>query len=269
MVPHISNALNLPVRFIPSCIGTEVEEEISNANFSSDASIIVLLENVRFHSEELSLYLREMEYLNEENLVEKKSNDKNHKNDKEKEAELERYHSYSEMTEEEKVFCDAISSYGDYFVNDCLSECNTKASSIIGINPGGGRVAGPLLAKSLDLCSKIIENPRQPIRAIISGDPNAETLQLLKGLVSIVDEVLLGKCEKKLRLISFIYFKTILYYYCIVGGEIANIMACCLSVKPLNELHANPITEELKSTFLSINKLALLRSCPIVLPPDF
>ena len=230
LVPLLSTGIEIAVNFLPVTTGLQVEKEITDANFCDDTTVL-LLENIRFSNYELSFNKR-LEALDDRIRSSGSIN-----------TAIEITEDETEMNDDERDFCACLSSYADVYVNDCLDQCGSNAASMVGITAPGGNVAGIHVAKAIDVCGSFIEVPRYRFIALLSGDPCIETIQLFKEMVHTADEILLG-------------------------GELAHVMSCFLSDKPLEELHFNPVTPELRATFIAINKVAAVRACKITLPID-
>ncbi|GAA5160424.1 phosphoglycerate kinase [Viridibacterium curvum] len=148
--------LGKPVKFLPACIGPEVEAVTGKLA----AGEVVLLENVRFHIEE------------EGKVKDKEGN-------------------VTKATPEAiEAFRDALSRHGDVFVNDAFGTAHRAHSSVVGIKLQ--RAAGYLLKKELDFLGEAVNKPVRPLVAIIGGSKISGKIDVVEALLPKVDKLLIG-----------------------------------------------------------------------------
>lgn len=145
------------VRFLPACVGPEVETEINNC----EPGTIFLLENLRFHLAEIG--------------KDKDENKKEIKASKEEVAE----------------FRAALSRLGDVFVFEAFGASHRPHSSIVGINIPQ-RVGGLLMQKELDYFSKVLGNPSRPFTAVMGGAKISDKILIIENLLEICDDLIIG-----------------------------------------------------------------------------
>lgn len=148
---ELSKLLNLPVTFLKDCVGIETENYVSQAKEGE----IILLENLRFHSEE-----------------EGSSKDSEGKKIK-------------ASIESITTFRKSLTSLGDIYINDAFGTAHRAHSSMVGINLTQ-KVAGLLMKKELEYFSKVLENPQKPFLAILGGAKVSDKIQLIENLLDKV-----------------------------------------------------------------------------------
>ncbi|HEY5743021.1 MAG TPA: phosphoglycerate kinase [Terrimicrobiaceae bacterium] len=153
----LEELLGRPVKFLPACIGPEVESACS----ALKPGEVVLLENLRFHIEE-------------EGKVKNKDGTKT-------------------TAEPEKVeaFRASLTKLGDVYVNDAFGTAHRAHSSVVGIDLPE-RVAGFLMQKELDAFEAVLENPKRPLLAILGGAKVADKIPLIRNLLDRADEIIIG-----------------------------------------------------------------------------
>jgi len=141
---RLSKLLGIPVKKTSDCIGEEVRKTCKEMKMGE----VVLLENVRFHTEE------------EENDL---------------------------------LFAKELGSLGDFYVNDAFSVIHREHASVVGIcRVVKKAVAGFLLEKEVGYMNSILESKEKPLIAILGGAKVSTKIDLIKNLLSRVDELLIG-----------------------------------------------------------------------------
>ena len=153
----LEELLGKPVKFLPDCVGPEVEAACA----SLKPGEVVLLENLRFHIEE-------------EGSVKNKDGTKT-KADPEK----------------TEAFRASLTKLGDVYVNDAFGTAHRAHSSVVGVNLQE-RVAGFLMQKELDAFAAVLENPKRPVLAILGGAKVADKIPLIRNLLDKADELIIG-----------------------------------------------------------------------------
>jgi len=145
------------VRFLPECVGPEVEKAIDECKEGT----VFLLENLRFHIEETG------------SSVDAKGQ--------------------KVKADPEAVtrFRDALSRLGDIFVFEAFGAAHRPHSSVVGVNLPQ-RVAGKLMKKELDYFSRCLGNPRRPFLAIIGGAKVSDKIKVIFNMLELVDEMIIG-----------------------------------------------------------------------------
>jgi len=145
-----------PVKFLPDCVGPEVEQACQ----ALKPGEVALLENLRFHVEEEGTGV-----------------DASGKKIKADEAAV-------------KKFRESLSRLGNVFVNDAFGTAHRAHSSMVGINPP--RACGFLMRKELEYFSKVLENPKRPLLAILGGAKVSDKIKLINNMLDRVDELIIA-----------------------------------------------------------------------------
>jgi phosphoglycerate kinase len=152
----LQKLLGTEVRFLPDCVGPEVEKECA----ALKPGQVVLLENLRFHVEEEGTGV-----------------DGAGKKVKADEAAV-------------KKFRESLSRLGDLFVNDAFGTAHRAHISMVGVNPP--RAAGFLMKKELDYFSKVLESGKRPLLAILGGAKVSDKIKLIHNMLDKVDEMIIA-----------------------------------------------------------------------------
>lgn len=153
---ELSKLLGKPVNFLSDCVGSEVEKACANPSQGE----IILLENLRFHTEE-------------EGAVKDENGNK-----------------VKACAEDIQAFRKSLSSLGDIYVNDAFGTAHRAHSSMVGIDLEI-KAAGFLMKKELDYFGMALENPSKPFLAILGGAKVSDKIQLIENLLDKVDSLIL------------------------------------------------------------------------------
>jgi phosphoglycerate kinase len=154
---ELEKLLATKVKFVSDCVG---EEALTASNELRNGEIL-LLENLRFHPEE------EGSFIAEDGKKVKIAADKI------------------------GIFRNELTKLGDIYVNDAFGTSHRAHSSIVGIGLPV-RVAGLLMQKELDYFGKALEAPKKPVVVILGGAKVADKLPLIKNLLKVADEIIIG-----------------------------------------------------------------------------
>jgi phosphoglycerate kinase len=153
----LEELLGKPVKFLPDCVGPEVEAACA----ALQPGEVALLENLRFHIEE------EGKVKNEDGTSTKA--------DPAKVAE----------------FRASLTRLGDIYANDAFGTAHRAHSSVVGVDLPE-KVAGFLMQKELDAFAKVLDNPQRPLLAILGGAKVADKIPLIRNLLDKADEIIVG-----------------------------------------------------------------------------
>ncbi|MFZ4599086.1 MAG: phosphoglycerate kinase [Terrimicrobiaceae bacterium] len=153
----LAELLGRPVRFLSDCVGPEVEAACA----AIQPGEVILLENLRFHLEE------EGKRKNEDGTSPKA--------DPAKVAE----------------FRASLTKLGDVFVSDAFGTAHRAHSSVVGVALPD-KVAGFLMQKELDAFAAVLDHPKRPLLAILGGAKVADKIPLIRNLIDIADEIIIG-----------------------------------------------------------------------------
>jgi len=154
----LQERLGRPVKFLPDCVGPEVEQACA----ALKPGDVVLLENLRFH-------------LEEEGKV------KNEKTGESQKADPKAV----------DAFRASLSKLGDVYVNDAFGTAHRPHSSVVGVQLKQ-RAAGFLMKKELDAFAKVIDHPQRPLLAILGGAKVADKILLIESLIDKANEIVIG-----------------------------------------------------------------------------
>ncbi|KAL6724703.1 hypothetical protein Aduo_019567 [Ancylostoma duodenale] len=154
---ELKQILNKDVKFLPDCVGPEVEAAVADPAPGS----IFLLENLRFHVEE------EGKGLNAQG--EKVKADP---------AAVEKFRA-------------SLTKLGDIYVNDAFGTAHRAHSSMVGVNLDT-RACGYLMKNELVYFGKALSDPERPFLAILGGAKVADKIQLIKNMLDKVNEMIIG-----------------------------------------------------------------------------
>lgn len=154
---ELKELLGRDVQFLKDCVGPEVEAACKNPAVGS----VILLENLRFHTEE------EGKGINEAGDKVKAS----------KEA--------------VDAFRKSLGELGDVYINDAFGTAHRAHSSMVGVSLPQ-RASGFLMKKELAYFSKALESPERPFLAILGGAKVKDKIQLIENLLDKVNEMIVG-----------------------------------------------------------------------------
>jgi phosphoglycerate kinase len=153
----LAELLGRPVRFLPDCVGAEVEAACA----AVAPGEVILLENVRFHLEE------------------------------EGKAKREDGAKISAAPETVAAFRAGLTRLGDVYVNDAFGTAHRAHSSVVGVDLPD-KVAGFLMGKELDAFAAVVEHPKRPLLAILGGAKIADKIPLIENLIDRADDIIVG-----------------------------------------------------------------------------
>ena len=91
------------------------------------------------------------------------------------------------------TFAKHLAALADVYVNDAFGTSHRNAASITGLPKMlGGGVAGYLMKREVDAIGKVLTSPAHPFVAVLGGAKVSDKILVIKNLLHIVDEVLVG-----------------------------------------------------------------------------
>ena len=156
IVPAVEDFLKRKVTWVPDCMGADTAKACGE---SKDGQVL-LLENMRFYTAE--------EGKGEVNGEKVKAS-----------------------ADEIAAFRQALTGYGDIYVNDAFGTAHRAHSSMVGVDVET-RAAGFLLKKELEYFSKVLESPDRPLTVVMGGAKVKDKIQLIYNMLDIVDEMIIG-----------------------------------------------------------------------------
>ncbi|WP_374691054.1 phosphoglycerate kinase [Accumulibacter sp.] len=157
----LEGLLGRPVKFLPDCVGPEVEAACAQIKPGE----VILLENLRFHIEEEG----KASVTNADGTVTKlKAN-----------------------PEDVKAFRASLTRLADVYINDAFGTAHRDHSSMTGVQLPE-RASGYLMNKELAAFSAVLESPQRPLLAILGGAKVADKIQLINNLLDKADQIIIG-----------------------------------------------------------------------------
>ena len=105
---------------------------------------------------------------------------------------LENIRFYPEEKKNDEGFARSLSSLGDVYVNDAFGVSHRADASVVGVTKFMPSYGGLLLKKEVEMISKITENPKKPVVAILGGAKISTKIHLVEKLMTIADYLILG-----------------------------------------------------------------------------
>ena len=161
---QLQKLVGKPVQFAKDCIGPDVDAAVNSLRSGE----ILLLENLRFHSEETLI-------------------DSAKKNPDKKLT--------SEQLAKIDAFAKALAKNADLYCNDAFGTCHRKHVSMYDVpmllGPGE-RVCGLLVEKELRFLGQVLADPHRPFIAILGGAKVSDKIGVIESLLPKVDAILIG-----------------------------------------------------------------------------
>ncbi|MEF8700605.1 MAG: phosphoglycerate kinase [Candidatus Accumulibacter sp. UW26] len=157
----LAQLLGRPVKFLPDCVGPEVEAACAQIKPGE----VILLENLRFHIEEEG----KASVTNADGTVSK----------------------IKAGAEDVKAFRASLTRLADVYINDAFGTAHRDHSSMTGVQLPE-RAAGYLMNKELAAFSAVLESPQRPLLAILGGAKVADKIQLINNLLDKADQIIIG-----------------------------------------------------------------------------
>jgi len=165
IVPAVSKALGVDVKFAPDCGNAKAEADALKGGEA------LLLENLRFYPEE------------EGKPVGIDKEDPAYEAAK------------KEMKDRQKKFAKTLASYADVYVNDAFGTAHRKHASTAVIADSfdaDHKMLGYLMEKEVTAIDNVLKNAQHPFTAIIGGSKVSSKLGVIKNLLDKVDNLIIG-----------------------------------------------------------------------------
>lgn len=156
---RLGELLGKEVIFTKDCVGPEVQEKAAKLKPGD----VMLLENVRFHKEEVI-------------------KDKAAKED-------------PQLRKAKDDFARQLAELGDVYVDDAFGTAHRDNASMYTVPmmmEGKPRVIGFLIEKELKYLGETIQNPERPFAAILGGAKVSDKIGVIENLMKKVDRILIG-----------------------------------------------------------------------------
>lgn len=154
VAPVVEKLLGKPVKFVPDCVGAEVEQAVA----AMKEGDVLLLENLRFYPEE-----------------EGKKGD-------------------VKLGDAERAwFIDGLARLADVYISDAFGTAHRKHASMYGVPKKLGQgAAGYLMQKEIDYFAKVMEAPEHPFIAVLGGAKVSDKIPVIENLLKKVDGLIIG-----------------------------------------------------------------------------
>ena len=93
------------------------------------------------------------------------------------------------------AFAAALAAMADVYCNDAFGTCHRKDASMLAVPQAMGdkpKVVGFLVEKEIQYLSDAVASPARPFVAILGGAKVSDKIQVIKNLLTICDQVLIG-----------------------------------------------------------------------------
>jgi len=88
-------------------------------------------------------------------------------------------------------FVKALASLGEFYVNEAFANCHREHASIVGLPKVLPHAAGIRLQKEVEVLSGILESPKRPVVAVVSG-VKEDKMERIAEISDKVDKILIG-----------------------------------------------------------------------------
>ncbi len=106
---------------------------------------------------------------------------------------LENLRFYKGESANDEKFARELASLADVYVNDAFGTSHRDAASMTGVPKLlGGGVAGALVKKEVEVIHRALVSPGRPFVAVLGGAKVSDKIAVIKNLLAVVDEVLVG-----------------------------------------------------------------------------
>lgn len=146
---------------------------------------------------------------------------------------------YDGEENDDAEFAGKLANGFDLFVNDAFAVSHRAAASTVGVAKILPSYAGELLQTEVENISRIMENPKRPLLAIVGGAKVSSKIGVLKTLCKLADTV-------------------------IVGGAIGTTFNYACGANPGNSLYE----PDMADTAREIMKIAADNNCKFLMPID-
>ena len=166
IIDHVSACLGVPVQFAPDC--QKADAQVA----ALKPGDVLVLENLRFYAEEEG---------KPRGLADDAS-------DEEKKA------AKAAVKESQKAFVAKLASYADCYINDAFGTAHRAHAStaLIAKYFPNDKMFGFLMNGEIKAIDNVLKNAKHPFTAIIGGSKVSSKLEVLKNLVTKVDNLIIG-----------------------------------------------------------------------------
>lgn len=104
---------------------------------------------------------------------------------------LENLRFYPGEEKNDPEFVKDLASLGEFYVNEAFAVCHREHASITGLSFVLPHAAGVRLQEEIEVLSGILENPKRPVVAVVSG-VKKDKIDRIESILDKVDRVLVG-----------------------------------------------------------------------------
>jgi phosphoglycerate kinase len=90
------------------------------------------------------------------------------------------------------AFAEKLASLADVYVNDAFGAAHRAHASVVGVPQRLPAVAGDLMAREIEVLSRLLDGPEAPFVAILGGAKVSDKLAVIDSLLERVDALLIG-----------------------------------------------------------------------------
>jgi phosphoglycerate kinase len=107
---------------------------------------------------------------------------------------LENVRFYPEEEKGDVQFAKELASYGDVFVHEAFSTAhrNHATTAVLPRLFANDKMFGFLMQKEIDNLSRIMQNPKRPVTAVLGGSKVSGKIKVINNLMTKVDNILIG-----------------------------------------------------------------------------
>ncbi|MDR1877993.1 MAG: phosphoglycerate kinase, partial [Bacteroidales bacterium] len=107
---------------------------------------------------------------------------------------LENVRFYPEEEAADMAFAQELASYGDAFIHEAFSTAhrNHATTAVLPRLFPNDKMYGFLMQKEIDSLSRIMENPRHPVTAVLGGSKVSGKIKVITNLMTKVDNIIIG-----------------------------------------------------------------------------
>jgi phosphoglycerate kinase len=98
----------------------------------------------------------------------------------------------SKDPDERRAFARQLAAFGDAYVDDAFGAVHRKHASVYDVAALRPHFAGLLVAKELDVLSRLTANPERPYVVVLGGSKVSDKLAVIQALLPTTDKLLIG-----------------------------------------------------------------------------
>jgi phosphoglycerate kinase len=87
---------------------------------------------------------------------------------------------------------DRLAALAEFYVDDAFGAVHRKHASVFDVAERLPHVAGRLVARELDVLTRLTTNPERPYVVVLGGSKVSDKLKVIDALLGVADEVLIG-----------------------------------------------------------------------------